>query len=126
MERTFKSHAVLFTGSRQHHLVESSARSFNLVTVVTTRNQLHESFVQRAFESINESSLVSYLIKSFGVVRVEVADLADVLFALLLSVDTVSHATERNTVRVDLNGLTVRLKFKQVRHDCLGSGVQLL
>jgi hypothetical protein len=66
------------------------------------------------------------LIESLCVVGVEVADFADVLLAFLLSVDAVGHATEGNAVRVDLNGLTVRLKFKEVGHDVSGSGIQLL
>ena len=66
------------------------------------------------------------MIESLCVVGVEVANFADVLLAFLLSVDAVCHATEGNAIRVDLNGLTVRLKFKEVGHDVCGSGVQLL
>jgi len=125
VECAFESLAELFARSSQHHLVEGSSSSLNFVTIFTARNLLHKSFVKRAFESVDESSLVCDLIESVCVVGVKVADLADVLLAFLLSVDAVCHASACDTIWVDLNSLTVRLKFKQVTHHRCSSGVQL-
>jgi len=98
VECAFKSLTELFARSSQHHLVEGSSSSLNFVTIFTARNLLHKVFVKRAFESVDESSLVCDLIESFCVVGVKVADLADVLLAFLLSVDAVGHASACDTV----------------------------
>lgn len=119
VETTFEGQRVALGCCREHSVINSNFTAFSFVTVVVHSNLTENFLVGGRFDGHNEGTEVSHVSEfliSFGV---EVADLADVLFAFHLVFSSVrfTHATDHQGVGNNLKGLTVSFELDQVGHD---------